>query len=181
MNRERSWTARNDRNRTGSPGPSGPSVSLYLYSCAKPFRLPAWNRRRLDLISQVRSKKVLCICTNKLVDALWKSVRPLFQGALKGKTEQRRKKKNMSATDTKKATAATSQTIAELFHEAIDSWEGSPGSFRPDREIITNYLSNKNRLGDTAMLNEIHLANSRQNAVGHLQRRFRRCLCKIPL
>ena len=121
------WTARNDRNRTGSPGPSGPSVSLYLYSCAKTFRLPAWNTRRLDLISQVRSKKVLCICTNKLVDALWKSVRRLFQG----RQSKEERKKNMSVTNTKKATAATSQTIAEVFHEAIDSWKDLQDRFGP--------------------------------------------------
>jgi isopenicillin N synthase-like dioxygenase len=30
--------------------------------------------------------------------------------------------KNMSATETKKATAGTSETIAELFHEAMRSY-----------------------------------------------------------
>ena len=34
-----------------------------------------------------------------------------------------KKKKNMSATDTKKATAATAATIDEVFHEAMRSYE----------------------------------------------------------
>jgi hypothetical protein len=39
-----------------------------------------------------------------------------------GKTEKE-ERKNMSATETKKATAATSETIAELFQEAMRSYE----------------------------------------------------------
>jgi hypothetical protein len=36
---------------------------------------------------------------------------------------EKKKGKNMSATTTKKATAATSETINEFFHEAIRSYE----------------------------------------------------------
>jgi hypothetical protein len=36
---------------------------------------------------------------------------------------EKKKGKNMSATATKKATAATSETINELFHEAMRSYE----------------------------------------------------------
>jgi hypothetical protein len=45
--------------------------------------------------------------------------------AAQAQSEKKEKKegKNMSATETKKATAATSESNAELFHEAIRSYE----------------------------------------------------------
>jgi hypothetical protein len=39
------------------------------------------------------------------------------------KTKKRRKEKNMSATESKKATAETSETMDELFHEAMRTYE----------------------------------------------------------
>jgi hypothetical protein len=42
-------------------------------------------------------------------------------GALKTKNIEKKRGKNMSATDTKKATAATSETMDEVFHEAMRS------------------------------------------------------------
>jgi hypothetical protein len=49
-------------------------------------------------------------------------------GALTTKTKKRRKGKNMSATETKKATAATSETIAELFqtHPSLGQIKDKP-------------------------------------------------------
>jgi hypothetical protein len=49
-------------------------------------------------------------------------MRYLFKSAHNGNKEKK-KGKNMSATETKRATAATSETIAELFHEAMRGYE----------------------------------------------------------
>jgi ribosomal 50S subunit-associated protein YjgA (DUF615 family) len=51
--------------------------------------------------------------------------RPNTRGSASARNENKEKKKgkNMSAAETKKATAATSETIAELFHEAMRSYE----------------------------------------------------------
>ena len=41
----------------------------------------------------------------------------------RNENKEKKKGKNMSATETKKVTAATAETIAELFEEAMRSYE----------------------------------------------------------
>ena len=45
--------------------------------------------------------------------------------------KEKKEGKNMSATETKKPTAATSETIAELFHEAMRRWKDLVDRFGP--------------------------------------------------
>ena len=62
-----------------------------------------------------------------LIEKFKKLVDPNSEIHAKCSQRKQRKEKNMSATErhteTKKATAATSETIAELFHEAVRSYE----------------------------------------------------------
>jgi hypothetical protein len=58
-------------------------------------------------------------CTSQFFERLAKAIWP----AGTAQNEEKKEGKNMSAKETKKATAATSETIAELFHEAMSSYE----------------------------------------------------------
>ena len=72
---------------------------------------------------------------SRLIEKFKKLVDPEFgnpcEEVLTTKTKKRRKEKNMSATETKKPTAATSETIAELFHEAMRRWKDLVDRFGP--------------------------------------------------
>src|SRR5208337_1560761 len=57
------------------------------------------------------------------IHAMFHSEAQESPGALTTKTKKRIKEKNMSAEATKKATPATSETIDEVFHEAMHSYE----------------------------------------------------------
>jgi hypothetical protein len=64
-------------------------------------------------------------CTSQFFERLAKAIWPTGIGLRIAHNENEEKKegKNMSATRTKKATAATSEPVAELFHEAMSSYE----------------------------------------------------------
>jgi len=79
-----------------------------------------------QLISRARSQKDLCICKS-IVRAFRKSVRSSIEKLRNhpepSQRKQRRSKEKMSATETKNATVRASETVDEVFHEAMRSYE----------------------------------------------------------
>jgi hypothetical protein len=64
-------------------------------------------------------------CTSQFFERLAKAIWPagIALRIAQNENEEKKEGKNMSATRTKKATAATSEPVAELFHEAMSSYE----------------------------------------------------------
>src|SRR5208282_3114246 len=96
---------------------------------ARPARFLSFRTAHANAGGSFRGHDAQKICANakKLAGAFRKSVRSSIQKLRNhpepSQRKQRRSKEKRMSTDTKKATAATSETIHEVFHEAMRSYE----------------------------------------------------------